>query len=124
MENILEIRDLSKKYENFELNNINLSLPKGTIMGFVGENGAGKTTTISLILNMIHRDSGTINLDWIIKSMNRKSKNRLALCWRRAFSALPCGIGMLRLSCGGFTAIGMTHSLKVIWKSLLCRKRR
>ncbi len=62
MENILEIRDLSKKYENFELNNINLSLPKGTIMGFVGENGAGKTTTISLILNMIHRDSGTINV--------------------------------------------------------------
>ena len=47
MENILEIKNLCKKYTEFELKNINLSLPKGTIMGFVGENGAGKSTTIN-----------------------------------------------------------------------------
>lgn len=62
MENLLEIRNLSKKYEGFYLENINLSLPKGCIMGFVGENGAGKSTTIKLLLNLIHRDSGEIRI--------------------------------------------------------------
>ena len=62
MENILEIKNLSKKYKEFELKNVNLSLPKGTIMGFVGENGAGKTTTIRAILNLIKRDSGEIKI--------------------------------------------------------------
>lgn len=62
MENILEIKNLSKKYKEFELKDINFSLPKGVIMGFVGENGAGKTTTIKAILNLINRDSGEIKI--------------------------------------------------------------
>ena len=62
MENILEIKNLSKKYDSFELKNINIELPKGTIMGFIGENGAGKTTTIKSILNIINKDSGQIKI--------------------------------------------------------------
>ena len=62
MENILEIKNLSKKYDGFELKNINIELPKGMIMGFIGENGAGKTTTIKSILNVINRDSGEIKI--------------------------------------------------------------
>lgn len=62
MKNILEIKNLSKKYDGFELKNINIELPKGTIMGFIGENGAGKSTTIKAILNVIKRDSGQIKL--------------------------------------------------------------
>ena len=62
MENILEIKNLSKKYKEFELKDINFSLPKGVIMGFVGENGAGKTTTIKAILNLIKKDSGEIKI--------------------------------------------------------------
>ena len=53
MENILEIKNLCKKYDNFELKNISFNLPKGMIMGFIGENGAGKTTTIKAILDII-----------------------------------------------------------------------
>lgn len=60
--NALEIRDLCKSYKEFQLKNINLSLPSGCIMGLVGENGAGKSTTIKLILNAIKRDSGTITI--------------------------------------------------------------
>ncbi len=60
--NALEIRDLCKSYKNFQLKNINLTLPSGCIMGLVGENGAGKSTTIKLILNAIKRDSGTITI--------------------------------------------------------------
>ena len=62
MENILEIKNLSKKYNGFELKNVSIELPKGMIMGFIGENGAGKTTTIKSILNVINRDSGEIKI--------------------------------------------------------------
>lgn len=62
MENVLEIRNLSKKYENFSLKNINLKLQKGTIMGIIGENGAGKSTTIKAILNIINKDQGEIKI--------------------------------------------------------------
>ena len=58
MENILEIRGLSRGFEQFQLKDINLEIPKGCIMGLVGENGAGKSTLIKLILNLIHRDAG------------------------------------------------------------------
>ena len=62
MDNILEIKNVSKKYKDFALNNINISLPYGYIMGFVGPNGSGKTTTIKLIMNLVNKDSGEINI--------------------------------------------------------------
>ncbi|MBR4223993.1 MAG: ABC transporter ATP-binding protein [Oscillospiraceae bacterium] len=62
MENILEITDLCKTYGDFSLKNVSFSLPKGFIMGFVGENGSGKTTTIRSILDMAHIDSGKITV--------------------------------------------------------------
>ena len=60
--NALEIRNLSKSYPGFRLENLNLTLPSGCILGLVGENGAGKSTTIKLILNMIRRDGGSITV--------------------------------------------------------------
>ena len=61
-ENALEIRNLTKNYDGFSVDNISFDVPKGSIMGFIGQNGAGKTTTIKLILNIITRDKGTINV--------------------------------------------------------------
>lgn len=60
--NALEIKNLTKAYPDFLLDNLNLTLPSGCIMGLVGENGAGKSTTIKLILDMVHKDSGTITI--------------------------------------------------------------
>lgn len=60
--NAIEIKNLSKTYPGFRLDNLNLTLPSGCIMGLVGENGAGKSTTIKLMLDMIKRDGGTIKL--------------------------------------------------------------
>lgn len=62
MENFLEIRNLSKQYEEFSLHDINFCVPKGYIMGLIGPNGSGKTTTIKLILNMRKRSSGDIKI--------------------------------------------------------------
>lgn len=58
----IKIQNLNKSYKDFELKNINLTLPKGCIMGLIGENGAGKSTIIKLILNMIKQDNGTIEV--------------------------------------------------------------
>ncbi len=60
--NALEIKNLTKSYPDFLLDNLNLTLPSGCIMGLVGENGAGKSTTIKLILDMVHKDSGSITI--------------------------------------------------------------
>jgi len=62
LENILEIKKLNKRYEGFSLSDVDIALPRGSIMGFIGENGAGKSTTIKLILNLVHRDSGEIRV--------------------------------------------------------------
>ncbi len=60
--NALEIKNLSRAYRGFQLDNLTLTLPQGCVMGLVGENGAGKSTTIKLILDMIRRDSGTVTI--------------------------------------------------------------
>ena len=56
MENNIELHDVSKKYKDFELKNISFNVPKGCIVGLIGENGAGKTTTIKSILNITKSD--------------------------------------------------------------------
>ena len=61
-ENAIEINGITKKYDGFTLDNVSFNVPKGSIMGFVGQNGAGKTTTIRSLLNIIRIDSGEIKL--------------------------------------------------------------
>lgn len=60
--NILEIKGLNKEYKGFSLKNINLTLPAGYIMGYVGQNGAGKTTTINLINHICKFKNGSIKV--------------------------------------------------------------
>lgn len=62
MENIVEIKHLTKTYPGFQLNDVSMQIPAGTIMGFIGENGAGKSTTIRSILQLIHIDAGEIKV--------------------------------------------------------------
>ena len=60
METILQVENLSKQYTGFKLDNVSFSIPKGAIVGLIGENGAGKSTTINAILDLIRKDSGTV----------------------------------------------------------------
>lgn len=80
MENNLEVKNLRKKYNGFELKDINLELPKGMIMGLIGENGAGKTTTIKSILNLIKIDKGEIKIFGLnIKENEKKIKEDIGV---------------------------------------------
>ena len=60
MDAILRVDNLTKQYADFKLDHVSFSVPKGTIMGLIGENGAGKSTTINAILDLIHKDDGTV----------------------------------------------------------------
>ena len=51
MDNNILVQNLCKQFEDFSLDNVSFKVPKGRIVGFIGENGAGKSTTINLILN-------------------------------------------------------------------------
>ncbi len=74
------INGLTKQYTDFTLDNISFRIPKGTIMGFVGENGAGKTTTIKAMLNLVKIDSGEAYLlGCPSKSLTMKVKAELGV---------------------------------------------
>ncbi len=60
---MLDIKNLNGGYSKFKLEDISLSLPKGYVMGLIGENGSGKTTLIKLIMDLIKRQSGEIKIN-------------------------------------------------------------
>ena len=62
MEYNLEVINLTKNYQDFQLKEINIKLPKGKIIGLIGENGSGKTTTIKAILNLMDYDKGKVKI--------------------------------------------------------------
>lgn len=61
-ENNIFVQDLCRQFSGFALDHVSFRVPKGRIVGFIGENGAGKSTTISLILNEIRKDSGYVEI--------------------------------------------------------------
>ncbi|MDY0236883.1 MAG: ABC transporter ATP-binding protein [Gudongella sp.] len=74
MENIIEIKGLTKKYNRtIALNNIDLDLKKGKIIGILGPNGSGKTTLIKLLTGLLHETKGVIKIDGHIPSVYTKS---------------------------------------------------
>ena len=61
-ENSIFVQNLCKHFDGFTLDHVSFRVPKGRIVGFIGENGAGKSTTINLILNELKKDGGQIQL--------------------------------------------------------------
>jgi ABC-type multidrug transport system ATPase subunit len=60
---VLQLQNVVKTYGDFTaVNNLDLSIPKGSIYGFLGPNGAGKTTTIRMILEIIKPSGGEISI--------------------------------------------------------------
>src|SRR5687767_9151649 len=56
------MRDLVKKYPDFQLGPLNLVLEPGTVLGYIGPNGSGKTTTMHLLMGLIKADDGTAEI--------------------------------------------------------------
>ena len=60
--NAIEVRGLNKSFGGFSLQDMNITLPTGYIMGVIGANGAGKTTLIRILLGLYHRDNGDVKV--------------------------------------------------------------
>ena len=60
--NLIEIRGLCKKFPEFQLQNVDITLEEGFIMGFIGRNGAGKSTTLKTALHLMNNDGGEVKL--------------------------------------------------------------
>ncbi len=72
---LLEIKDLNKSFDNKKiLDNINLNVPNGKIIGLLGKNGAGKSTLIKLVNDLLTIDSGEILFNGEKIGVNSKKK--------------------------------------------------
>src|SRR5688572_32886900 len=58
----IRLNGVAKKYRYFTLDNIDLQLPAGQIMGLIGPNGAGNATTIRILLGLVHQDHGDVQV--------------------------------------------------------------
>jgi len=58
----VEFSGVTKRYKYFTLDQIDLKLPTGYIMGFVGANGAGKSTTLRILMGLVHQDAGCVKV--------------------------------------------------------------
>ena len=58
--NVIEVKNVTKDYGDFKIDNISFAVAEGSVCGFIGQNGAGKTTTIKAILDVINVDAGEI----------------------------------------------------------------
>ena len=73
MMELLEVKNLSKHYKNFDLKDISFTLPKGYIMGYVGANGSGKTTTLNLITGIVKGTDGEVQIDGLSREENEQA---------------------------------------------------
>lgn len=87
---ILEIEDLEKNFDQFQLKIPNLSIYEGECVGLIGENGAGKTTLIKLILSLINKDKGGIKV-FESNTINTPIKEEIGVVFDQcSYSGLLC----------------------------------
>ncbi|BCA86079.1 ABC transporter ATP-binding protein [Enterococcus saigonensis] len=76
---MLTLQNITKQFGNhLVLDDLNLTIPRGSIFGFVGENGAGKTTTMKIILGLLAADSGSVTIaGQTVKYGNTKTNQKV-----------------------------------------------
>jgi ABC-2 type transport system ATP-binding protein len=78
----IELEGVCKSYRFFELDEISLHLPRGTIMGLIGPNGAGKSTTIRILMGLVHQDRGEVRV-----LSHRMPEEQVAAKWDIGFAS-------------------------------------
>ncbi|HEY6184798.1 MAG TPA: ABC transporter ATP-binding protein [Terriglobales bacterium] len=78
----IELEGVCKSYRFFQLQDIALQLPRGTIMGLIGPNGAGKSTTIRILMGLVHQDCGEVSV-----LGHRMPAEQIAAKWNIGFAS-------------------------------------
>ena len=60
-DNALTVKDLTKRYQGFTLDHVSFDVPRGSIVGLIGENGAGKSTAINAVLGLVQKEGGSVS---------------------------------------------------------------
>jgi multidrug/hemolysin transport system ATP-binding protein len=86
MEKIIEINNLSKSYGKINaVNNLNLSIEKGSFFSLLGENGAGKSTTVNILSTLISKDTGEIKIaGFFLGKDDRKIKEKIGVIFQKS----------------------------------------
>ncbi|MBS4198317.1 ABC transporter ATP-binding protein [Bacillus sp. FJAT-49732] len=86
MENIIELKNVTKKIKGFQLNNVSFECKKGYIMGLIGPNGAGKSTLIRCLMDLVRIDEGDIKLFGMTHMENTKEiKQRIGFVYDESY---------------------------------------
>ncbi len=73
MNNLIEIKNLFKEFDGkFALNNVNLNIESGKIVGLLGPNGSGKTTLIKLLNKLLVPSGGELYIDGLAPGIETK----------------------------------------------------
>ncbi|MBV9769053.1 MAG: ABC transporter ATP-binding protein [Bryobacterales bacterium] len=78
----IDLRGVSKKYKFFSLDNVDIQVPRGQVMGLIGPNGAGKSTTIRILMGLVHQDKGEVRV-----LGRRMPEEQIAAKWDIGFSS-------------------------------------
>jgi ABC-2 type transport system ATP-binding protein len=78
----ISLDGVGKRYRYFTLDNVDLKVPAGQIMGLIGPNGAGKSTTIRILLGLVHQDLGEVRV-----LGHRMPSEQVAAKWEVGFAS-------------------------------------
>ena len=82
MENVVELKNVTKNFKGFSLKNMDLHVKQGFVTGFIGANGAGKSTTIKLMMNLLRPDEGEVKLFGMeYKTHEKEIKERIGFVY-------------------------------------------
>lgn len=82
MENVVELKNISKTFKGFSVKNIDLQVKQGFVNGFIGANGAGKSTTIKIMMNLLKPDAGEVRLFGLdYKTHEKEIKERIGFVY-------------------------------------------
>jgi len=81
----VEIREVEKRFNQFTLGALNFCIPKGAIVGYIGQNGAGKSTTIKLILGLLKPDNGSIKVLGVENVNKSRVKDKIGVVFDDLF---------------------------------------
>lgn len=95
--NSIEVKNLQKNYDGFCLDGVSFCLPKGCVLGLIGENGAGKSTTIKAILGALKPDGGTVVINGVVQEkLTKRQRQNIGVVMDD--TALPDDITTAQLS--------------------------